>query len=81
MKTSTSSVTKNLILIIALIGLMSSCKKDYQCSCTSVGPNGVEKTTVTVYHETKKQALAGQCASYSSNPDGGEITIVTCKLH
>lgn len=72
---------KKLILLFA-ITLIVSCKKDRSCTCTKTdGVNTPSIYTINVYKETKKQAAAGQCASYSKNENGKDLVIVTCKLN
>ncbi len=52
------------ILILTLL-VFTSCKKDRTCICTT--SDGTNETTYTIIakRQTKQQAIAGVCASYS----------------
>lgn len=87
---------KSKLLIIALIaaGSFTSCKKDRTCTCsitysnydpsTSTFNSGTASDVRTVKKVTKRQALAGDCASGKSEYKTNTYTSTTeteCKLN
>lgn len=66
------------VLLVAVAGLfvLASCKKDYTCTCTVSGPQGSISASETI-NGTKKDAQA-ECEEGSAS-SGGYTT--TCKIN
>lgn len=80
---------KITLLAVAVVAIsFASCKKDRTCSCTTTNTPPVGAATtwsedVTVKKAKKKDALNGECKSYTSQttaPISGTKTEVTCTL-
>jgi hypothetical protein len=67
---------KKLMLVAAVVAVgLSSCKKDYTCTCTYTG--GVTGSVSTTVTATKKDAKSS-CESGSSSAGGNTVT---CKIN
>lgn len=77
-----------LLAVAALAISFASCKKDRTCSCTTTvtpasGPAYSSSEDITVKKAKKKDAINGQCRSYSyqvTAPVSGTKTDVACTL-
>jgi len=71
---------KKFFLIVAAISLtMLSCKKQYDCVCTSSG-NGVSVSSTTSFRDTEKNAKAA-CDQQGKNTNAGTGSTTTCTLN
>lgn len=61
---------------IAIVAVMSACKKDYTCECTTTPGNSIDKYTIKSV--TKAQAKAN-CVSTSYDNNGTKIE-TNCSL-
>jgi hypothetical protein len=66
------------VLAVSAIGL-TSCKKDYTCTCVSTG-SGYNSTYSATAHLKKKDAQAWCDAGNSSASSGGFNYTTTCSL-
>ena len=74
-------MNKNILLIISLfasLGILSSCKKDYNCSCTAAN-NGIAQTYVIVIPNATSADASAICKSNESYAKG-QTQDTECKL-
>lgn len=70
------------LVAILCIGL-TSCKKDYTCTCTTIDtdPNWNYTETVTYNFTAKKKDAESLCSRYESSYSSGAYTVTTtCDL-
>jgi len=73
---------KNVIILLAVAGMftLSSCEKEYTCSCKTT-VDGVETGSTSVTIEGKKSEAEDACDAGSSITTlGGITTSVSCSL-
>ena len=69
---------KLFILPIALLVLsLTSCKKDYTCTCTMTGATSAQIITIV---DATKSAAQANCVSYTETYSGSTTDVVTCEL-
>lgn len=59
-------IVNSLIAFLALVALMSSCKKEYNCTCSN--PGGIGE--VKIIRESSKEKAAQKCEDYYNQQYG-----------
>jgi len=70
---------KNFILLIFPIAFLSSCKKDYTCTCNVLYPNGQQTKKEQILIDMRKDDAKKVCVDYEETKNG-VTTTVTCEL-
>ena len=66
---------KHILIFLFTSLVLFSCKKDYQCFCTTVANGEVNTTTHTIYNSTDTKAKV-DCESVVVGPNGATTTCV-----
>jgi hypothetical protein len=73
---------KVTIIVVLAVAVLSSCKKDRSCECTTISSRVVfspSNTTLTTYKKATKKQIETLCKSYISTSPY-ETLIVDCRL-
>ncbi len=69
------------VMAIALgAALFTSCKKDYNCTCTTTDNGTVIGTSTVSLGKQKKSDAENACSAKASSSGGGTTITTSCKL-
>ncbi len=69
----------NLMIAIATLSLLGSCKKEYTCTCTTTVGNVVTKTSKYTTDKTTKKDAVAECSSKEGVTSyNGVTTNISC---
>lgn len=73
---------KTILLGLAAISLLGSCKKEYTCTCTTTVGNIVTKTTKYTTDKTSKKDAVAECKSKAGVTSySGVTTNISCIIN